>query len=957
MKMKKTITALLLVLTMIVPLLHVGASDVDAPALNPTEKYVKTLDLITSLGIYDFSDKPFNDVVTRGEFAEMICKLIGAENIELQGESMFSDVTDETPYCAQINFLAKQGLVAGTGNNMFSPAAPVTYTQALKIVLSLLGYDSYAQKKGGYPNGYISVAYDLNLTKNATVNYNENLNCETAVYLIKNAAITPVLDILAVQNNKVSYTNEENEMLISVYHDIYYGEGRITDNGLTALNSESKIGKEMVLISNHTMLDSSENAKNLIGQNVEYYYKKDGGVEKLIYVAAKENRNNVVTINAKDLATDDNKFTKTCVVKNVNNKRTTYSLYEHARLIYNGAFDPTFTSDTIKIDTGCLTLIDADSDDVYETVIAEEYVDIVMNSHSTEEETIFAKYSPDESFNSVSYKGFKSVIIEDAEGNTLSFSDLKQDMVLSVFRSKNNSCLRIVASDKQLQMNAENVWEDEHIYVADKENTVEMSYSYEAMKEANVSGFDLPVSGKNYTFLLNYEGYAVMIFKESDRSQYAYLLAMGHGSDINSNDVLLKLMLESGDSAIVKAAKKVAINGAKGKTPADVYSLPALYQNGEILMQLLKVTLNSKGEITSLETAVDNTASTYKFDLDNFSLDYAKTNRWGNVLSTTEGRCLNGSHFIGPETVIFVSKAKAPIAYTTEPQIVDGTLKTNNEEDIDVITYAEYIRNYVGYSHYAKLYDANEAWMCSAAIISEKATYSGAPFYVEKVSTVIDENGETKNKVSGWWSGDYWTFRESEEGMFAEAVKNYGEYTYGEKTEAGADNKRKDEAKKQAFASGDIKPGDVLRISVDMNQDLLAVRMVCSPTRQTEFDDFQIDFYAGSEIGIADQWALYGIPCILSGNRLGISSIKRNTDTTGAADTYWVNNITNSAMILVFDAETKEVNRINSISEIPVASTIGADGKSLTETDTGMRVYAFKSQATVTSLLVITNVD
>ena len=57
------------------------------------------------------------------------------------------------------------GVTGGIGNGMFGPEDPVTYEQAVKMIVSALGYDLVANNKGGYPTGYLAVASSEGITK------------------------------------------------------------------------------------------------------------------------------------------------------------------------------------------------------------------------------------------------------------------------------------------------------------------------------------------------------------------------------------------------------------------------------------------------------------------------------------------------------------------------------------------------------------------------------------------------------------------------------------------------------------------------------------------------------------------------------------------------------------------------------------------------------------------------
>ena len=151
--MKKLVSCLLVILLMLMP-------NFSASAAEPN------MELMTSLGIFptDYSDS--DAFATRAEFISAAVKLFGYSDAAMScTEQMFYDVTTQNTAYYDINFAASQGYISGTASGYFSPATPITDVQAVKVLISMLGYDMVAQKKGGYPVGYLITADQLDLLK------------------------------------------------------------------------------------------------------------------------------------------------------------------------------------------------------------------------------------------------------------------------------------------------------------------------------------------------------------------------------------------------------------------------------------------------------------------------------------------------------------------------------------------------------------------------------------------------------------------------------------------------------------------------------------------------------------------------------------------------------------------------------------------------------------------------
>ena len=118
---------------------------------------------LTDMGIINGSDGKFrpNDNVTRAETAAIICRLL---RIEPNITGKFDDVPDEYWAAGYIGALAEQGMIDGTADGLFSPEESVTYEQALKIIITLLGYaGNQTDYYGGFPTGFLKLGIDLGL--------------------------------------------------------------------------------------------------------------------------------------------------------------------------------------------------------------------------------------------------------------------------------------------------------------------------------------------------------------------------------------------------------------------------------------------------------------------------------------------------------------------------------------------------------------------------------------------------------------------------------------------------------------------------------------------------------------------------------------------------------------------------------------------------------------------------
>lgn len=90
-------------------------------------------------GIMDVSN--YTQEVTRGEFARMLVNASSyRENLPVSNVSVFADVPGAHPNAVYIRIAASRGWMTGYLGGNFKPEEPVTYKDAVKAFLAILGY-------------------------------------------------------------------------------------------------------------------------------------------------------------------------------------------------------------------------------------------------------------------------------------------------------------------------------------------------------------------------------------------------------------------------------------------------------------------------------------------------------------------------------------------------------------------------------------------------------------------------------------------------------------------------------------------------------------------------------------------------------------------------------------------------------------------------------------------------
>ena len=130
-------------------------------------KWQEYLNELTKYGLFegdangDFT--PYKNI-TRAEMAKVLCKALRISP-DSYNTQMFSDVDSSHWAYGYINALATAKIVAGNDDGSFSPDREATYAEAVKMLVTAMGYAPRAESLGGYPYGYIETARELDLIK------------------------------------------------------------------------------------------------------------------------------------------------------------------------------------------------------------------------------------------------------------------------------------------------------------------------------------------------------------------------------------------------------------------------------------------------------------------------------------------------------------------------------------------------------------------------------------------------------------------------------------------------------------------------------------------------------------------------------------------------------------------------------------------------------------------------
>lgn len=236
----------------------VAAFAVDFPDVESTASYAQAVQELSALDVISgYDDGTFgpDKLVTRAEITKMIVDALAERSsAEASTESTkFADVSAGHWAKGYINQGVADGFIAGMSDTEFDPDANVTYVQAQKMLVSAIGYETYAQAQGGWPTGYKTYAASLDITKGISgIKDSTELTRAQVAQMIDNAMDTP-LCVIASWKPEWNGTKTPNletrdgkegrayETLFTEKHDAYKVYGRVTETSKTGSVDTDKV--------------------------------------------------------------------------------------------------------------------------------------------------------------------------------------------------------------------------------------------------------------------------------------------------------------------------------------------------------------------------------------------------------------------------------------------------------------------------------------------------------------------------------------------------------------------------------------------------------------------------------------------------------------------------------------------------------------------------------------------
>lgn len=662
------------------------------------------------LGIYDE-----NSPMTRLNFALLLSKTLNiSANADLKG--LYKDVPIRHFAIGKLETLNEMGIMQGIEKGGFGPNEPITYQQAIAVLVRALGYEEIALNTGGYPIGYLSTAAKIGFKKESSISDNDILNQKNALEIFMRFIESEIFGISSVRNSGYSKQALEGNTVLKAYHRIDILEDIVTTNRFTSLDKPNGITKDNIKVGNTILKVDDPKIHNMLGLKLKIYYNMD--TNTVIYYET-HNINNITCINIDNFIRYDGGK----IFYNESNRITNEIIPIDADIIYNNKAADLDNTLFEGLDTGNITLIDNNGDGNYDIVIIKNYINCVIDKKSPLNGFMCFKYNK----GSVSLNSdFDEYEIYSIDGKKMTFEMLKENTVLSMLVSKNDVLAVIYASSNIKSGTITEIGkinEREYIILDDTE-TIFTGRNF--LHDNNY----LTVGARG-DFCLDIFGYAVGFILETDNKEgFAYLLNAVKKGNFD-NIIMVKMFTEYNSIDIFYSNKKISFDG---KYIDSIDALALLCDSEDnVINQMIKYKTNETGFLISIDTQTYNIEEDPENTLNLFFSGELKYN--------AASKSFGGNLYLHNDCKIFV--------------LPDDNVKLSEEDEFQIINQKN-LDNDVDYNVLA--YKTSESDLGACVLVLNKSAsetyYSYSHVYIiSKITETLNEKMETVNGVYYYYEG------------------------------------------------------------------------------------------------------------------------------------------------------------------------------------------------------------
>ncbi|MDO4563086.1 MAG: S-layer homology domain-containing protein [Clostridia bacterium] len=596
--------------------------------------------------------------ITRAEVSVIMVNFLNAQAGLVSGMlTGFADIDNDPNYewaRPYVSLAKNLGVINGFEDNTFRAAENVTYEQAVKMLVSSLGYtplaNSLTVSGGSWSSGYITVAHQIGLTANTNAAVPSAVATRGTVAMLTYNALSAPMYVYNTttgtyeQGGNISEETTNEERVTGIVNGIYE----------TGIEEENPGVPE-----NHIMIDDeiyavgfSADPERYLGCKVTAYIGDVQVGSNYREVTRMEVLSSTKSITVDYDLIDSATATSLSYFATQDSTRALTARLDDASIIYNGKYYSGYDFSQVKDDlqSGYIELICNDGDGRYEVVKIVSYEIFVVDRINTSTNKIYAKYEANDGLAyEIPEEGDSGLVFSMTRaGREITISDLRAWDVLNIMQSPEDvggrEVLKILVTRNTVQGEVTEKSDNAAFcQIANKDYYIAYNYlNYAEREEFNVGD-----TAQVYLDCMDRIAAAAENVSTSGTLQYGYLIAARQDEENEDSPLDLRILTTSGSDNIYTAADRIKLNGTR--IAADKESvLESLEESAEKANesypdaenvryhQLIMFAVNTSGLVTDIDTVLSENEDLEKDVPYSGELTYSSSSRsFGDFKVTT----------------------------------------------------------------------------------------------------------------------------------------------------------------------------------------------------------------------------------------------------------------------------------------------------------------------------------
>lgn len=605
----RKILAIVLLVCMMFSSVMVDATETQ---VTQNQDYTKVLHIFEYLDAFNGQSSDEIDtakVISRAEFVSICVNVLDMQTEN--GETIFYDVTQESVYFDAVSYLVQAGILSVGTDRMFRPNEGILYSEALKILLSLAGYDEYVAENGGFPIGYLYAAkrFGIDVEKGAddTLSYGE------ALELMFQVMTMGVYDLYTIGEEEKRYTVSLESTLLSVHRDLYVNQGTVETTETFSMTENTCEKQEALINGVKYQLHQNLNLTGFEGNYVEFVYEKSSTDNTLIYLECIDNDRDISIVAKEYINFDPNSYTLTYYDNLETWHIASAKIDKKWTIVYNGRKYKGTLQDALKgFSTGerkGTIEIKKNPERQDAVVIIRNYRRYVVGSYDLNKQILFNKFVTNDPIKLGDYANYS---IRKRNGEVVKEEEIIPEIALLVAESADKSFLDILIPEKKVDLVAQSIRAENIIEFGEEEFVVD------AMEWKRIQNtIDL---GALYSCWIDAFGeIAYMTLAKNHNFSLGFIAATSVQKSFGAPLIDVKMLTEDGTLKVLRFANRVTVDGAayQGKNLVRaLFAIPetenmsgfdesyamSRMESIRLQKQLIRYRLNSEGEINCIDT-------------------------------------------------------------------------------------------------------------------------------------------------------------------------------------------------------------------------------------------------------------------------------------------------------------------------------------------------------------------